>query len=342
MTDVIDWPLALATGRRLAPAGPEATEVQAKAAVADLRRAARRAIMPVREVTGLVAPTEEHHAVVVARGEWIRANIEQMRVATEPLTQMLRDRAPSPLVREAGARTTAIQMGAIMAWLSSKVLGQYEAFAVPGATPGRLMLVAPNIVVAERALDVPARHFRLWVCLHEETHRVQFGAVPWLSSYFTGEVHAYLRGTDTDSFSTVRRLLSGLRNREAGRGVIDLLHTPEQREILDRLTALMSLLEGHADVVMDEVGPKIVPTVATIRERFDQRRSHHRGLDALLRRLLGLDAKLRQYTEGAAFVRGVIDQVGMEGFNEVWTSPAALPRLSEITDPQAWVRRVLG
>jgi coenzyme F420 biosynthesis associated uncharacterized protein len=139
------------------------------------------------------------------------------------------------------------------------------------------------------------------------------------------------------------RLASGLRRGTLGRsGLVDLLQTEEQREVLDRLTALMSLLEGHADVVMDAVGPTVVPSVDIIRQRFDQRRQQAGTLEGALRRLFGLDAKLRQYVEGAAFVRAVVDRIGMAGFNAVWTSPATLPRPEEIAAPMAWVQRVHG
>ena len=343
VSDVIDWNLAVSAGVRLAPAGPQVTPDEAAHIVADIRSAAHRAIEPVREVTGLTASEDTHHAVVVARPEWLRANVEQMRIAMAPLAQLLAEKEPSALVRELGSRTTAVQMGAVLALLSPKVLGQYEALGDDPRLPGRLMLVAPNIVTAERNLDVPPGDFRLWVCLHEETHRVQFSAVPWLSTYFTEQVHEYLSATDTDTWATLRRLAGEVRNRrESKLGIVDLLQTPQQRAILDRLTALMSLLEGHADVVMDEVGPQVVPSVATIRTRFDNRRTQHGFVDGLIGRVLGLEAKLRQYTEGAAFVRAVIDQAGMAGFNEVWTAPAALPTSAEITDPRAWVRRVLG
>jgi coenzyme F420 biosynthesis associated uncharacterized protein len=261
-----------------------------------------------------------------------------MRTATEPIADFLSGDS-NRVVRAVGSRTTAVQMGAVLAWLSSKVLGQYEAFG----GEGRLLLVAPNIVHAERQLDVPPTDFRLWVCLHEETHRVQFGAVPWLSQHFTSEVHAYLRALDPDVGSALARLASGLRRGTLGRsGLVDLLQTEEQREVLDRLTALMSLLEGHADVVMDAVGPTVVPSVDIIRQRFDQRRQQAGTLEGALRRLFGLDAKLRQYVEGAAFVRAVVDRIGMAGFNAVWTSPATLPRPEEIAAPMAWVQRVHG
>ncbi|WP_181010482.1 zinc-dependent metalloprotease, partial [Streptomyces sp. SM14] len=123
--------------------------------------------------------------------------------------------------------------------------------------------------------------------------------------------------------------------------LVDLVQTPRQREILERLTAVMSLLEGHADYVMDGVGPQVVPTVAEIREKFTQRRQAGAGrLDRVLRRLLGMDAKLRQYRDGERFVRAVVDQAGMAGFNKVWTSPNTLPTKDEIAKPEEWVARV--
>lgn len=338
MTDPVDWALAASAGSRLAPSGPADQREDVEAAVRQLRRSSERAVQPVADVTGLEAPFEAHRSVVVGRREWIRSNVEQMRIATEPVTEVLGGDG-NRVLRAVGSRTTALQMGAVLAWLSAKVLGQYEAFGAHG----RLLLVAPNIVHAERQLDVPPADFRLWVCLHEETHRVQFGAVPWLSEYFTSEVHAYLRAIDTDAGSAFGRAVGAMRRGTRGSGgLIDLVQTEEQRAILDRLTALMSLLEGHADVVMDAVGPRIVPSVDIIRRRFDERRQQAGTLDGALRRLLGLDAKLRQYVEGAAFVRAIVDAVGMQGFNAVWTDPETLPRAGEIADPHAWIARVHG
>ena len=336
MTDLVDWQLAVATGKRFAPAGPRDQRGDVEAAVRQLRRASERAVQPVAEVTGLEAPFDAHRTVVVGRPAWIGSNVDQLRSATAPVAHLLGGDG-NAVVRAVGARTTAVQIGLVLAWLSAKVLGQYEVFG----GSGRLLLVAPNIVHAERQLDVPPVDFRLWVCLHEETHRVQFGAVPWLSEHFTAEVNDYLRAIDPDATSAIGRLAGAMRRRAlGGSGLVDLMQTDEQRGILDRLTALMSLLEGHADVVMDAVGPKVVPSVELIRSRFDQRRRQSGTLEGALRRLLGLDAKLRQYVEGAAFVRAVVDRVGMEGFNAVWTSPDTLPRPDEITDPEAWVRRV--
>ena len=191
-------------------------------------------------------------------------------------------------------------------------------------------------MTAERHLDVEPRDFRLWVCLHEETHRAQFGGVPWLGGHLIAEIHDYLALADSSPGEVLRRFRHGLGAiASAVRGdpaasLVDAVQRPEQREVFDRITALMSLLEGHADHVMDEVGPEIVPTVSVIRERFDQRRNEPGAVDGLARRLLGLDAKMRQYSDGRAFVTHVVSRVGLEGFNRVWTSPQTLPSKDEI------------
>jgi coenzyme F420 biosynthesis associated uncharacterized protein len=345
MSDVIDWELAMATASRLAPKGPDLPPEDARHAVRMLRDLSREAIDPVREVTGLVAPAEAA-AVVVDRAGWIASNVESMRVVLglwDGLTE--RSEAAPAVVRSLGSRGTALQLGAVLAWLSGKVLGQYEAFTEVG-TPGRLLLVAPTIVNVERQLEVQSRDFRFWVCLHEETHRVQFGAVPWLSDYLAGRVTAMLEASDVGTREAFQRivafgyaLIRSLRS-DSEVSVVEAIQTPEQKVIFDEMTALMSLLEGHADVVMDAVGPAVIPSVGLIRERFSQRREQPGTLDSIARKALGMDAKMRQYSDGAAFVRHVVEQVGMDGFNRVWQGPDRLPSRVELHDPDAWISRV--
>jgi coenzyme F420 biosynthesis associated uncharacterized protein len=184
------------------------------------------------------------------------------------------------------------------------------------------------------------------VCLHEETHRVQFGAVPWLARHLIGEIHDYLELADVSAGEVFKRLRDGLGAvLSAVRGdedasLVDAVQSPEQQVVFDRITAIMSLLEGHADFVMDDVGPEIVPTVALIRQRFDKRRGESGSVDGLARRLLGLDAKMRQYSDGRAFVAGAVERVGLGGFNRVWSEPSALPSRDEVLDPAAWCARV--
>lgn len=353
---MVDWDLAVSTGSRLVKPGPAVSRDEARAAVADLRRHAMAAQAHVRDVTGLHAPDGPDRGVaVIDRPAWIAANAAGFRAVLDPVVARMRDRsgkAPSAAAVAVGSRVTGLETGALLAFLATKVLGQYELFPPASALPpppGRLLLVAPNIVGAERDLGVVPADFRLWVCIHEETHRVQFGAVPWLREHVLGEVRLLLDRTDLDGAEMLRRLRAAvgvvtgaLRERadEEGGSLLDIFQTPGQREVLDRLTAVMSLLEGHADHVMDAVGPAVIPTVADIRERFQRRRAGAGRADRAVRRLLGLEAKMRQYRDGAAFVRAVVDTVGMDGFNRVWRSPAELPRLAEIHDPQAWVRRV--
>jgi coenzyme F420 biosynthesis associated uncharacterized protein len=278
-----------------------------------------------------------------------------------------------------GGKVTGVEVGMLLSFLSSRVLGQYETFAPPSrdmpagpvkpgpgeSRAGRLLLVAPNIVQVEREMDVDPHDFRLWVCLHEETHRTQFSAVPWLRDHIEGEIQSFLGETDLDASTVIERVRQAVQSftggngakdpaaegaeeqaaaadaPDDGRSLVDLVQTPTQREILARLTGVMSLLEGHADYVMDGVGPDVVPSVAEIREKFSRRRANGAGrLDQALRRLLGLDAKLRQYRDGERFVRAVVDEVGMDGFNKVWTSPNTLPSKAEIGKPAEWVARV--
>ena len=197
--------------------------------------------------------------------------------------------------------------------------------------PPRLLLVVPNIVHVERELDVSPSDFRLWVCLHEETHRVQFTAVPWLGPWLREQITDYLNNVQLDAGQLVPRLkhlASAIVGALRGVDVVSILEetmTDDERALLHRLTGVMSLLEGHADVMMDEVGPEVLPTVSTLRDRMQRRRTNPSGRDAFVRRLLGMESKLAQYRDGANFVRSVIDDVGLAGFNTVWTSPETLP-----------------
>ncbi|MET8679290.1 zinc-dependent metalloprotease [Streptomyces sp. NPDC004647] len=368
--EMVDWNLAVATATRLVRPGPEVTRDEARAVVAELRRHAKSSEEHVRSFTRLAEPGAEGHdespagvppVLVVDRAGWIKANVAGFRELLKPLLEKMQDRrAGTPggtVLGAVGGKVTGVELGMLLSFLASRVLGQYETFApatrdLPAGTSsgGRLLLVAPNIVHVERELDVQPHDFRLWVCLHEETHRTQFTAVPWLRDHIEGEIQSFLGETEIDPSTLFERLreavqsLSGNRPEGAedgGRSIVELVQTPAQREILARLTAVMSLLEGHADYVMDGVGPQVVPSVAEIREKFQKRRATGAGrLDQALRKLLGLDAKLRQYRDGERFVRAVVEEVGMAGFNRVWTSPNTLPTKSEIARPADWVARV--
>jgi coenzyme F420 biosynthesis associated uncharacterized protein len=359
---MIDWDLAVAAASRLAGPGPVITRPEADAVVAELRDGANRSTGLVRDYTGLVAHERTAPVLVVDRTGWIQANADSFAEVISPLVEKLQAKRGEPnVVTDAvGSKVTGLEVGGLLGFMSSKVLGQFDPFydgsdhdgaGVAGngfPAAGRLLLVAPNIVHVENELDVDPRDFRLWVCLHEETHRVQFTAVPWMREHIRGEIENLIGSVDLDPAKVAAMLGDGVKHiGDVVRGsddvsLLDVFSTPEQRVVMDRITGVMSLLEGHADVVMDGVGPSVIPSVEEIRTKFNKRRKGAGYLDRVLRRLLGMDAKMAQYRDGAAFVRRVVDTVGMDGFNAVWAEPANLPSKAEILDPSIWVRRVHG
>jgi coenzyme F420 biosynthesis associated uncharacterized protein len=347
---LIDWELATSTGVRLVRPGPAVSPEEAAAVVADLRRLATRAEEHVRAFTGLGVDREHEPVAVVDRPGWVRSAVSGFAVVLTPLTERLLAKrgAPSALTSAIGARITGVQVGVIVSYLASRVLGQYELFLPAGTGEGRLTLVAPNVLDVERRLGVDPHDFRLWVCLHEVTHRTQFTAVPWLKDHLQQEIGAFLDAGDLDPAAVLRRLrgaVGAVADAARGRSELSLLEavqTPEQRVVLDRLTGVMSLLEGHGEYVMDGVGPDVVPTVAEIRRKFDERRRSSSPVDRVIRRLLGLDLKMKQYAEGERFVREVVTAVGMAGFNAVWASPQTLPKRAEISEPSRWLARIHG
>jgi coenzyme F420 biosynthesis associated uncharacterized protein len=335
----VDWSFAATVGQRLARPGPPSTDYTRRQVVDNLATAAKAAEPPVRDVTGLHTDGVVPEARIVDRSGWIRAAAESMRAMTGGTDK------PRGVI---SGRVTGAQTGALLAFVSSGILGQYDPFNDDGV----LLLVYPNVIAVERQLRVEPSDFRLWVCLHEVTHRVQFTANPWLSGYMSTALGVLTQESGEDVARVLGRLADFARSRgdsssddPHSQGILGLLRAVQsepQREALDQMLVLGTLLEGHADHVMDAVGPVVVPSVATIRSRFDERRHRKQPpLQRLLRVLLGIDAKLSQYTRGKAFVDHVVNRVGMERFNTVWTGPDTLPRPIEIEYPQRWIDRVL-
>jgi coenzyme F420 biosynthesis associated uncharacterized protein len=342
----VDWGIAVSTAQKLIKPGPVVPMEEAERAVEQLRDATGIAEMHVRELTGLGMDLPLLPGDVVDRRSWVKAAADGLSALTDGALPAGSNRTMGGVL----AGSAGVQAGMVLAYLGGRVLGQYDPFGGDGVG-GRLLLVAPNIMAAQQALDVPAEDFQMWVCLHECTHRLQFTAVPWLRDYFAGEVAAFLTGLDetaTGAFTKLPEVVKQMRRRgddtDPGSsgpiGLVELLQSPQQRAVFDRLIALSTLLEGHADHVMDAVGPTVVPSVSTIRARFTARRRGGGLLDRILRTLLGVDAKVKQYAAGAAFTRYVVDEVGMTGFNRVWESQETLPLRAEIGDPAAWVRRI--
>ena len=370
---MVNWDLAARTAANLAPAGPDLPSSEISAAVDNLRAMAEKSVPHVHEISRLEAARDlrDSEVLVVDRASWAKANTQSFAVMMDPVLQALADKAaetakaggkpaPTPGSPAAAfsATVTGAQLGGALAFLSSKVLGQYDPFsalaptasAASQASGGRLLLVAPNIITVERELKVDPADFRLWVCLHEQTHRVQFAAAPWLRHHMLGEIGKLGSLLVGDSENLGERLLESAKSLGSRRGgeepegsrgsLLDLLQNPEQKAALSHLTAVMSLLEGHANVVMDGVDQSIVPTVRTIRQRFNGRGKDRGIIEKFIRSIMGLDAKMRQYSDGAKFVRDTVAVVGMDGFNNVWTQAENLPTEPEIHNARLWIERM--
>ena len=334
----LNWDVVARRGGQLALAGPTGTKAQLRGVVKSLRKASVEAPALVAEITGLhteAARAAQKPVYVVDRARWVEANARSFEVL---IGEQLTTEAPG------SARLASEEMAATLAVLSSRVLGQYD----PYVDSGRLLLVAPNFVKTERALDLDVIDFRRWVNLHELTHAVQFEAAPWLADYTASAIRTLTFALSDTSESgqrlaaTIRAFAEVVRGKEDATGLLRAVLDEESAEQFDRITAVMSLLEGHADVVMDEVGPARIPSVRRIRASFEARRKSSSPADLLVRRLLGMEAKLAQYRNGAAFVRTVIGSAGHAGLNAVWAGPDNLPRPSEIAAPELWLARVVG
>ncbi|WP_434995556.1 zinc-dependent metalloprotease [Arthrobacter sp. Ld5] len=364
---LVNWDLAASTAASLTPPGPTMSPVDITRAVENMRHLAAVSVNHVHAISRLDAARDlrDSELLVVDRASWSRANSQSFRALLDPALDQLAATRPEVLKSASltlGGTVTGAQLGAILAFLSSKVLGQYDPFAPPrDGLGGRLLLVAPNIISVERELNVDPSDFRLWVCLHEQTHRVQFAAAPWLKDHMTSHIGQLTSGLLDQADTLSERLGAAVRNITTARvrsrgeaaartatdgvpprpaGVLSILQAPEDKELLSHLTAVMSLLEGHANVVMDGVDGSIVPSVKTIRRRFNARGTSRGPLEKIIRQLMGLDAKMRQYSDGSKFVRRVVSQTGMDGFNAVWEAASNLPTEREIHAPDEWIDRM--
>lgn len=330
----LDWDSAHWWAGTLTPAGPTVTKNQAQRVATRLREVAAQAPGVVAAVTGLHEASqvaESYARLVVDRRGWAKANVEMFARMTDNHLP----KAPNVAVQQGAA----LELGGLLGVLSTRVLGQFDPFT------SRLLLVAPNIVNTRRLMGVDEEQFAAWVALHEQTHAVQFAAAPWLPGFLEDEL-AYMLDSMGQDYSTrvwqmARRLPSSICNHRNTTGGIltDAVLSTEEIGRLQKVVAVMSMLEGHADVVMDSAR-EFVPHTAAIRASFTKRRVEPGVGELVLRKLIGLDAKLRQYRDGAAFVNGVVAQVGHQGFNRVFDDPAHLPTPEEIAAPQLWVDRV--
>lgn len=341
---LVDWRTAALVGRKVAGVGSPLTAVQRATLAEDFAEVVPQADRLVEEFTGLSPGTYRSRPWVMTRNQWLQANLRGFERILEPVaTKVLSSRSNGAL---ATVRRTVLgaQLGGLLGYLGHRVLGQYDVF-LPPDDDGLIYFVGANVAGIEQKFRFPAREFRLWISLHEVTHRVQFGRAPWLRGHLQGLMDSYLDSMEIDPgwlMERLRRALEELRSGRAdyrGFGWVFLLMTPDQRDMVRRMQALMSLLEGHGNYVMDRVSVDLVPSAARFRRMMHERRNRA-GVEKAFQRAIGFDVKVRQYDLGQRFIAQVVERVGMEGFNRVWEGPDRLPTMDEVGRPEAWVTRV--
>ncbi len=347
--DPVDWALAARVARRVAGREPLADSYLASSLREDFDDVTVEAEALVADHTGLRAPGRAQGAVV-DRAAWVDANVASMRRLLAPLTARVGERMSRSSVAPLGRSVAGTELGVLLGWFAQRVLGQYDLL-VPddaGDAPTRadvVYYVGGNVLGLEKRFAFRPRDFRRWIAIHEVTHRAQFQGVPWMRDYFLGLVEQSMAIVDPDPRRIVRSLLRAVDELRRGRnplddgGIVALLASSEQRGVLVRVQALMSVLEGHGNRVMNELGKAHVAGQDRM-ARVLQARRRTQGASALLHKLLGLDSKMRQYEVGEAFVAAVEREAGPRALDAAWRGPEWLPTSEELRSPVDWLARV--
>jgi coenzyme F420 biosynthesis associated uncharacterized protein len=305
----------------------------------------------IEDATGLRSGAGTASADLIDRPTWVRANITSFRQLLDPvLSKLVTPRPTSGFAAGAlnswSEQMAGAQLGTMLGWMGGRVLGQYDLLGRGDAADAAVYLVGPNLAVLEQRLGFDPIEFRTWVLVHELTHRAQFTGVPWMRAYFTGLVDELLGAVDPRPAVLLGKLRDAFkRPDEAGQqlretGLAGLIAGPEQRAAIGRIGGLMSLLEGHGDVTMTRAAGDLVPDAQRYARVLAARRAKGNPLNRLLLRLTGMEGKLNQYAAGERFIAAVEAVGGPRAIDVCWTSPAMLPSIDEIRDPQQWLRRM--
>jgi coenzyme F420 biosynthesis associated uncharacterized protein len=343
---VIDWIVAEHIASFVAGTGDGSVPT------ADLAALAVESEVRVTEYTGLQPTRPLPEPEGIGRREWVQSNITSMRALLDPVLERA-NKGIGPLrpAMQIGIGfVLSTEVGVVLGYLAQRVLGQYELVLLDEAVedrPPRLLFVLPNLGQAVRSFEAEEREFMTWVALHEVTHAVQFAGVPWLHPHVAGLVRELLQTAEVRMDAPRKlRVPSADELRRVGRALlhgdlVSVLTTDAERDTLDRVQAVMAVIEGHAEHVMDAVAPDLLPSLPHLRASLDRRRKSQTGLSRILARLLGLDLKLRQYEQGKYFCDAIVRDRGPDALRHVFSSPEALPTLAELSNPSAWVARTV-
>lgn len=345
----VDWALAEKVAVRAAGREPFAESYHYSSLAQDFEELTAIAEVQVAEATGLRSLTGDARARVTDRRGWVRANVASFQRLLRPITERLDEQMSHNALAPVASRIAGAEVGVVLGWMSSRVLGQYDLLVIEDENPDDqdiVYYVGPNVIGLEKKFGFPPREFRHWLALHEVTHRAQFTGIPWMREHFLGLVQETVKSVDPDPkrfLDALARLATDVR---AGKNPLDdgglmaVLASPEQRAILDQVAGLMSLLEGHGDVTMDRAGADQIPSAHRFGQVLRDRRQQSKNAAKLLQKLIGLEAKLKQYEQGERFIELVEREGGTELLDRAWVEPANLPSIAEIRDPESWITRV--
>jgi coenzyme F420 biosynthesis associated uncharacterized protein len=352
VAELIAWETAGQVARRVARTQSPLTDYEYRSLALDFEEMTQRAEGLVAAETGLHSLAGPARARVADRAQWVDANVASFQRLLRPVLTKLSDRMASgqlssPIPTSITRHVAGTELGLVLGWMSGRVLGQYDQLLIEEERPedqDMVYYVGPNVVGVERKYGFPPSEFRLWLALHEVTHRMQFTGVPWLRSHFLGLVERTLAGLDPDPKALLAALRRSAESVRAGRnpmeegGLAAVFAGPEQHAAIQEIGGMMSLLEGHGDVTMNRAAADLIPGASHF-SRTLQRRRQQRGLGRVVAVLLGLDAKMRQYEQGERFIAAVEQAGGQQLFSKVWEGPEWLPSWDEIRSPQRWIDR---
>lgn len=355
MARLIDPRIAVAVARRVSGDSDIQDSYLMERLRRDLEEAVPRSEKLVAEFSGIPAPPPVEWGII-GRDRWAEVNIKGMVAMLGPIHDKIGRRLDQVPLPARLLQTTAVsaEVGLLLGYISRRVLGQYDLLVSEEAAPARggaaptpaLYFVGPNMVETERRFGFVPEEFALWVALHEVTHRFQFEGVPWLRPRFLGLVHEYLDSVDLDAKGLAQRFA------DAGRKLLSksipaeekspmyLFATDEQKKVLDQIQALMAVVEGHGNFVMDTVGEKVIPSFRQMRHIFQRRRQQQSFIQRIVAQAIGLEMKLRQYEVGQAFCEGVAASGGPDALRHLWVDPSHFPTMDELRAPESWLHRV--
>ena len=353
MNTLVDWELARRIAHKVADRRPLPPNYNHRSMERDFAAHTAVAEELVAAQTGLISLNGAARGKVTTRTGWIDANIKSFQRLLKPLADRLAGDGDSKPSARMMQKFAALEVGAMLGWMSTRVLGQYDLLVIeneeaPLEEDGQdtVYYVAPNIAALEWRHGFPSDEFRLWIALHEVTHRAQFTGVAWLREHFLSLVDQSLNAVNTDpkAFASAARQITAARregrNPFAEGGIAVLVASPEQREVLDQIMGMMSLLEGHGDVTMDRAGADRLSEIPRFRRVISNRRSQVGPLAKLMRQMMGIEAKMNQYAAGERFIAAVEEAGGMEFLDRAWEGPERLPSMAEIRDPSLWISRL--